>query len=70
MARRNDDILYVGYNLASVVTFASDADRVYFVKHDPAHRELVEFVTGKLSKDILVLDFIDGLGAMVGSDAC
>ncbi|KAH8884982.1 hypothetical protein GQ53DRAFT_751613 [Thozetella sp. PMI_491] len=47
-----------GFNLASVTTFASEEDRLYFVKDDEAHQELIAFVSGKLAKDILVLDFI------------
>ncbi|KAK7888190.1 hypothetical protein LTR67_009067 [Exophiala xenobiotica] len=50
-----------GFNLASFITFASDEDRLYFVKEDPAHKELIAFINDKLGKEIMVLDFVDGV---------
>lgn len=63
-------LIVSGYNLASVATFASEEDRLYFVTQDPAHQELVAFVQGKLGCDILVLDFVDGEAHAVRAEDC
>jgi len=42
------------------MTFATDADRLRFVKEDPAHKELLALVGGKMEKGVIVLDFVDG----------
>jgi hypothetical protein len=42
------------------MTFASDEDRIFFVKLDESHQGLKEFLSGKLLGDILVLDFVAG----------
>ncbi|CAH0051110.1 unnamed protein product [Clonostachys solani] len=60
--RPAENVRSLGFNLASILVFESDDDRRYFVKDDPAHQELVAFIKGKLGKDILVLDFADGVG--------
>ncbi|KAJ5365237.1 hypothetical protein N7517_008123 [Penicillium concentricum] len=38
----------------------SEEDRRYFVKEDPAHKELILLLKDKVSSGLLVLDFIDG----------
>ncbi|OJJ03948.1 hypothetical protein ASPVEDRAFT_763477 [Aspergillus versicolor CBS 583.65] len=59
-----------GFNLASIIRFRTDDDRSYFVKEDPAHKELVGLVKDKLASDILVLDFIDGAVEHIPTTAC
>lgn len=55
----------------AVITFESDADRLYYVKQDPVHQESIKFLDGKLGKGIAVLDFIDGVAdTAVGLDDC
>lgn len=51
---------YIGFNVVSVTTFRSNEDREFFVAQDPVHKELVAFVTPKLKKGIMVLDFVSG----------
>jgi hypothetical protein len=43
---------------------------MYFVKQDPMHGELIRFVDGKLSKELMVLDFAHGNGTEIGVDKC
>lgn len=52
---------FSGYNFVTVSVFDSEEDRAYYVKQDPSHLELVEFLTDKLVKGPAVLDFVDGL---------
>lgn len=63
-------MLVLGFNLASIFTFRNDDDRLYFVKQDVTHKELVAFVDGKLGKEILVLDFVDGKGESINAGSC
>ncbi|KAJ5757389.1 uncharacterized protein N7511_006083 [Penicillium nucicola] len=59
-----------GFNLASIVRFKCEDDRRYFVQEDPAHKNLIELVKGKLASGVLVLDFVDACVESVPTSEC
>ena len=42
------------------MSFRRDEDRAFFVKEDPAHKELLAVVNGKMEKGVMVVDFVNG----------
>lgn len=59
---RNNSIedVKAGYSHGFVVVFESEADRDYYVKEDPAHREFVKSLEGKVDK-VGVVDYAPGV---------
>jgi hypothetical protein len=49
-----------GFTHGFVVTFASLADRDYYVSEDPAHKTFVNR-NGKRFEDVRVIDYEDGV---------
>lgn len=44
----------------SVLTFANDEDRRFFVHQDPAHLKLKGLIMNKMDKTRMILDFVSG----------
>lgn len=46
------------------MAFKTHADLLYFMREEPAHQELKASLAGKLARDVLVVDFVDGEAGM------
>lgn len=49
--------------------FRTQEDKIYFEKQDPAHIDIIQYMESRLSKEVMIFQFIDGRGEIIAADA-